>query len=123
MKSIIPLILSILISSNLMAQDDLVGQIRSEGEVLIGVNLMVEGTINGSVSDVKGNFTIHNVPNVPYTLIINPCCTCMHSTEIEIQRPLSKIEIKCNCKKSKVLIKKHFLEKGQLKTKKARIRI
>ncbi|MCK9206734.1 MAG: SusC/RagA family TonB-linked outer membrane protein, partial [Salinivirgaceae bacterium] len=37
--------------------------VDKNSEPLIGVNLMIKGTTIGTISDLDGNFTIHNVPN------------------------------------------------------------
>ncbi len=40
------------------------------GEPMIGVNVLVKGTSNGTITDIDGKFTIHNVPN-DATLIVS----------------------------------------------------
>ncbi len=52
------------------AQNSISGSVKdaATGEVLIGANIMLEGTGRGSTSDVKGNYLIRNVSNGEYTL-------------------------------------------------------
>lgn len=37
--------------------------VDSQGEALIGVTILVEGTTNGTVTDINGDFTLNNVPS------------------------------------------------------------
>lgn len=40
------------------------GNVKDEAtkEAIIGANVIIEGTVNGTVTDVDGNFTLRNVP-------------------------------------------------------------
>lgn len=42
---------------------------QETGEALIGVNIMLEGTMMGTASDLNGNYFINNVPPGKYTLV------------------------------------------------------
>lgn len=54
--------------STLMAQS-IIGNVKDQGGVpLGGVNVILEGTSKGSVSDFDGNYSISNVENGTYTL-------------------------------------------------------
>ena len=44
---------------------------RSNGAPLIGANVILEGTIMGSASDLEGRFSIPDVPYGTYTLVVN----------------------------------------------------
>ncbi|MBO6525034.1 MAG: TonB-dependent receptor [Balneolaceae bacterium] len=64
---------ALLISSNLFAQDGrIVGTIvdAETGETLIGVNVVIEGTIQGTATDIDGNYTIRRVAAGTYDLVI-----------------------------------------------------
>ncbi|MCB0382183.1 MAG: TonB-dependent receptor [Psychroserpens sp.] len=55
--------------STVLAQSNISGNITdSAGIPLAGVNVIVEGTTQGAVSDFDGNYTITNVENGTYTL-------------------------------------------------------
>lgn len=76
MKYYLTLILAVLFSFNIAAQDDHVkvaGVVMDEsGETLIGVNVVVKGTTHGTVTDLDGRFRLENVPagsTIVYTYI------------------------------------------------------
>jgi outer membrane receptor protein involved in Fe transport len=62
-----------LLTTNLFAQESgkITGTVvdAGSGETLIGVSVVIEGTIKGAASDIDGNFTIRNVAPGTYTLI------------------------------------------------------
>lgn len=46
------------------AQKTVTGTVKdAAGEPMIGVSVLVDGTTNGGVTDLDGNFTIQKVPN------------------------------------------------------------
>lgn len=52
-------LLQLILLSNLSAQKTIEGTVTSEGEPLIGVNIIEKGTSNGSVTDIDGRYTIN----------------------------------------------------------------
>lgn len=70
-KKCYSLLLLLMISvSTLFAQSNISGNITdSSGVPIAGVNVIIEGTTQGAVSDFDGNYTITNVENGTYTLI------------------------------------------------------
>ena len=44
---------------------------KSNGEYIIGANLLLEGTTIGAATDLDGNYTIKNVPAGTYSLIVS----------------------------------------------------
>ncbi len=64
---------ALLISSHLFAQDGrIVGTVvdAETGETLIGVNVIIEGTIKGTATDIDGNYTIRRVAPGSYSLVV-----------------------------------------------------
>ena len=60
------------ISFSSLAQTTVSGEVTDEsGEGLIGVNVLVEGTVLGTISDINGNFslTVRSAP--PFTLVVS----------------------------------------------------
>ncbi|MTE26833.1 TonB-dependent receptor [Winogradskyella ouciana] len=58
-----------MVSFLVSAQSNISGTVQdSEGMPLPGVNIILDGTTNGAVSDIDGNYTITNVENGTYTL-------------------------------------------------------
>ena len=50
----------------------LIGKIMDKNEnLLIGVNVILEGTLSGSATDERGNFSIHNIPASNYNVIFS----------------------------------------------------
>ncbi len=72
-KNTLFLSVALLISSNLFAQDGrIVGTVvdAETGETLIGVNVIIEGTIQGTATDIDGNYTIRRVAAGTYNLVV-----------------------------------------------------
>ncbi|MGE0020167.1 MAG: TonB-dependent receptor [Draconibacterium sp.] len=80
MKTQLVKILSILFfiflsSQNIFSQDK--GTVRGtitdakSGETLIGVNIIIEGTTTGTITDFDGNFTLPNLPSGMVTLVFS----------------------------------------------------
>lgn len=59
------LLLLLLLPLNMLAQSTLTGTVSdgATGEPLPGVNVIVEGTTNGTATDFDGNFTLSNINN------------------------------------------------------------
>lgn len=74
-KTVLVVFLAIFISANLNAQNTakIVGTIvdSETGETLIGASIVIEGTIQGTASDIDGNYTIRRVAPGTYTLIVS----------------------------------------------------
>ncbi len=60
--------LQLVLLGGLAAQETISGTISSDGEPLIGVNIIEKGTSNGTVSDIEGNYTL-NIQNAGAVLI------------------------------------------------------
>jgi len=64
-----------IITTNLYAQNTgkIVGTVvdAETGETLIGVNVVIEGTIQGTATDIDGNYTIRNVSAGTYDIIVS----------------------------------------------------
>jgi hypothetical protein len=94
MKSIISLFLCILfifsIKSNSQTIGGIIGQVidGKTGEVIIGANIKVEGTILGASSDIEGKFFIKKIPVGEYTITIS----CVSYTTKQI----TKIKVSAN---------------------------
>lgn len=70
MNSILRLIVALLLTGGLAAQGKIAGKIQdaSDGEPLIGCNVILKGTKYGASTDLDGNFVIFNVPQGTYTV-------------------------------------------------------
>lgn len=74
-KSALSLCLLLFFSASLFAQN--AGRITGtvvdsqSGETLIGVNVVIEGTIKGTATDIDGRYTIRNVDPGTYTVIVS----------------------------------------------------
>lgn len=109
-------------------QEDLIknilkGKVLSDAEPLIGVSLMKKGTAIGTLSNINGDFRLNLDTDEEFELIVNPCCGCYESTEIKIERNTFDVQIDCNCKKSKAVIRKKYFWRGKIKEKKNVIRL
>ncbi len=68
------LIVALFISSQLFAQEGrIVGTVvdAETGETLIGVNVVIEGTIQGTATDIDGNYTIRRVAAGTYNIKVS----------------------------------------------------
>ena len=74
-KIVVILFSALFIPANLYAQDNgnIVGTVvdAETGETLIGVNVVIEGNIQGTATDIDGNYTIHRVAAGTYNLIVS----------------------------------------------------
>ncbi len=62
----------IVFSVSAFAQTTISGTITdSEGEPLIGVNVLVEGTVLGTITDIDGNYTLTVQSQPPFNLIVS----------------------------------------------------
>lgn len=69
------LIFALLLTSNLLAQSSgkITGTVvdSETGETLIGVNVVIDGTIKGTATDIDGRYTIRNVEAGTYTVVVS----------------------------------------------------
>ena len=66
--------LILLITGTLFAGETgrLIGKITDEDNIpLMGVNIILEGTLHGTATDELGNFSIHNIPASSYNIIFS----------------------------------------------------
>lgn len=74
-KSALTLIFALLLLSNLQAQDlgKIVGTVvdAESGETLIGVNVVIKGTLKGTATDIDGKYTIRNVEAGTYDIEVS----------------------------------------------------
>lgn len=99
------------------------GNISIESEPLIGATILESGTLNGTLTDIDGDFNLSIESNKTTKLTVNPCCTCYNSTEITIEKNVIELLVNCDCKNSKVIMKKKYFEEGLIKTKVLRQKI
>lgn len=69
-----PLLVLLMCMSYLLAyaQTKITGVIKDvTGESMVGVNVLVKGTTNGTITDIDGNFTLNDVSDKNATLIIS----------------------------------------------------
>jgi len=60
---------TVLLGQNLSGK--LSGNVSSDGEALVGANVIMEGTSQGAATDAEGNYYIHDVSPGIYTLRVN----------------------------------------------------
>ncbi len=74
-KSALVVFSAFFITSNLNAQNTakIVGTVvdAETGETLIGVNVVIEGTIKGTATDIDGNYSIRNVAAGTYNIVVS----------------------------------------------------
>ena len=64
MKKALTLIILLMSQSYVFAQDRISGKVTGpEGEGLPGVNILISGTSQGTITDINGNYAIDNVPD------------------------------------------------------------
>lgn len=68
-RSLLPLLFVMLGAANLWAQTTISGSVKdSAGEPLAGVNIVVKGTVAGTITDVKGQYSLTVKQSPPFTL-------------------------------------------------------
>ena len=74
-------LLFVVASFQLIGQGTIVGKITDAktGEGVIGANVLIQGTVQGSATDIDGNFQILNVTEGSYTLQISSVTYKTHS--------------------------------------------
>jgi len=66
------LLVMLLAASTAFAQSTITGTVKDDkGEALAGVNIVVKGTILGTITDTNGNFTLKVNQNPPLTLVFS----------------------------------------------------
>ena len=64
LKAVGMMLLSVLFATQANAQNTTVtGTVTDASDAIIGVSVVVEGTTNGCITDINGNYTLTNVPN------------------------------------------------------------
>ena len=61
------------------------------GEGLIGVNILVKGTVSGTISDLDGSYRIRTHQELPYTLVFS--FTGFETQEIEVTTANQKVDV------------------------------
>ncbi|WP_436517085.1 TonB-dependent receptor domain-containing protein [Ekhidna sp. To15] len=90
-KMIFGLVLTVL-SVTAYAQTTISGNIvDSDGEVLIGVNVLVEGTVLGTITNIDGNFSLTVQSQPPFNLVIS--YVGYETQRIEVTSSTTQIDI------------------------------
>ena len=71
--SLFTLLISTAVISDVYAQGKIAGKVtdQTSGEALIGVNVVIDGTTQGTTTDIDGNYVILNVRPGEYTLVFS----------------------------------------------------
>lgn len=81
-----------LISASAFAQTTVSGTVTdSNGEPLIGVNVLVEGTVLGTITDVEGNFSLTVKSQPPFNLIVS--YVGYESQKLEVSNSTTKLDV------------------------------
>ena len=82
-----------LMSTGLHAQTTVSGNVKdaTTGDPLAGVNILIKGTVSGTITDVDGNFSLR-IRTVPATLVFS--MIGFTPQELEVTADKSNIEIK-----------------------------
>ena len=74
MRSLYLLFLLNLYTIQSLSQGSISGKVTDSktGEGVIGANVVIQGTVQGSATDIEGNFLINNVKEGTYVLQIHP---------------------------------------------------
>ncbi len=76
--------------SVLYAQAVISGKVTDEnGQPLVGVNIVIKGTLSGTSTDINGNYELNTKYNPPFTLVIS--CVGFETVEKEIKSPRSEL--------------------------------
>ncbi len=86
-------ILTFLLSTVSLAQSVITGQIKDaeNNEELIGVNVFVQGTVTGTITNGKGEFELKTSTPLPFVLVISSIG--YNNQEIEITDANQKVEV------------------------------
>lgn len=84
-KTVVPLILMLIGTANLLAQTTISGTVTDAGtkETLAGVNIVVKGKVIGTISNVNGEYSLKVNQEPPFTLVYS--FIGFRSQEIEIK--------------------------------------
>ena len=95
MQRIYFLVLIMLASLGSKAQGTIVGNVKDSktGDAVIGANVVIQGTTQGSATDIEGNFVINNVTEGNYTLQISSVTYKTHSIPNVLVETAKKITI------------------------------
>src|SRR6187549_3967049 len=69
----VPLLFLVCCASTLVAQTTISGTVKDgkSNESLAGVNIIVKGTVNGTISDTNGNFNLKVTQPPPFTISVS----------------------------------------------------
>ncbi len=80
------------LGTSMMAQGQIAGTVTDEsGEALIGANVLVQGTTEGTTSDLDGTFSFNTTKAFPLTIVVS--YTGFNSQDIELSGPASDLRI------------------------------
>ena len=66
---ILTLLLGLFLSVSAFAQSTITGQVKdAAGEPIIGASVLINGTSNGTVTDLDGNFSVNVQPGATLTI-------------------------------------------------------
>lgn len=92
LKQIVLGCLFLLTAWNGQAQNTVTGQVsNTEGAPLIGANIRIQGTNDGAVTDLDGQFTLSSVTNFPWRLAIS--YTGFTDKSVEITRATNDLKV------------------------------
>ncbi len=91
----LPLLFILFFSSRALSQGTISGKVTDSKtqEGVIGANVVIQGTTQGSATDLEGNFTILNVKEGTYTLVISSVTYKTHTVPGVIVETAKKISI------------------------------
>lgn len=85
-------IVGLVLSTHLISQNTVSGIISSEsGEPLIGANVLVKGTTDGSTSEFDGSYELTTTESFPLTLVFS--FTGYNTTEMQINSSLTNVNV------------------------------
>jgi hypothetical protein len=99
------------------------GSLLTDGEITIGASIILDGTQNVEITQIKGEFEIEKPVGTDFNLIINPCCTCYVSTRIPVRKEAIELEIDCKCKRYKAFVVQKLKIDGEIVEKKSKVKI
>src|SRR5688572_26243519 len=88
-----PLLILMLVASNVYAQTTISGTVKDQnGEPLAGVNIVVKGTVHGTLTNSSGEFSISVKQALPFTVSVS--IVGYKSQEIEVTQAANNLDIK-----------------------------
>ncbi len=84
--------LCLMASVSMMAQGQIAGTVVDDsGEGLIGANIIVQGTTEGTVTDFDGSFSFNTTQSFPLTVVVS--FTGFNSQDVELTGPTSNLSV------------------------------